>query len=114
MTGNGEHAALPLPDFDHLPFSSLAARIRSLDAQQLEQLIGYERNHAERIAVLQVLEERLADLRSGAQPTSGDPNALRPEVAGPPNADSRVGADPGPALNPPSHGDPTNPAQPRT
>ncbi len=50
--------ALPLPDFDQLPVESLAARIRSLDIQQVEQLIGYERNHAERVEVLDLLERQ--------------------------------------------------------
>ncbi|WBQ08335.1 hypothetical protein [Kribbella sp. CA-293567] len=105
---------LPLTDFDHLPFGSLTSRIRALDAGQLETLISYEREHSQRIAVLEALGHRLEALNNGAEPTDGDPNAERPEVAGPPDAGSRVGAEDGPALNPPAHGDPTNPAQPRT
>ncbi|WP_432942561.1 hypothetical protein ACQPXM_36560 [Kribbella sp. CA-253562] len=105
--------ALPLPDFDHIPFGSLAARVRSLDIQQLEQLIGYERNHGQRILVLELLEHRRDELREGAEPTSGSPDAMKPEVAGSPDSDASVGAEPGPAVNPPAHGDPTNPAQPR-
>lgn len=54
-----------------------------------------------------------SQLREGAQPTSGDPNAIKPEVAGPPESDSKVGPDPGPPINPPARGDPTNPARPR-
>jgi hypothetical protein len=50
--------ALPLPDFDHLPVESLAVRVQSLDIQQLEQLIGYERNHSGRGRVLDLLEHR--------------------------------------------------------
>jgi hypothetical protein len=105
--------ALPLPDFDHLPLESVAARIRSLDVDQLEQLIEYESDHAHRPLVLDVLARRSEQLRAGAEPTSGDPNAFKPEAAGPPETGSAVGPDPGPAINPPSHGDPTNPSQPR-
>jgi hypothetical protein len=106
--------ALPLPDYDHIPFGSLAGRIRTLDINQLEQLIGYERNHGERILVLELLEHRRDELRAGATPSSGSPDAAQPETAGPPSSPSKVGAESGPALNPPSHGDPTNPAQPRS
>ncbi|ADB35228.1 hypothetical protein Kfla_6225 [Kribbella flavida DSM 17836] len=106
--------ALPLPDYDHIPFGSLAARVRTLDIQQLEQLIGYERNHAQRILVLELLEHRRDELKAGAEPTSGSPTAFMPETAGPPDSGSVVGAESGPAINPPAHGDPTNPSQPRT
>jgi hypothetical protein len=51
-------AALPLPDFDHLPAESLWARVSALDIQQVEQLIGYERNHGARVEVLDLLERR--------------------------------------------------------
>lgn len=105
--------ALPLPDYDHIPFGSLSSRVRTLDIHQVEQLIGYERNHGERIAVLQMLEHRRDELRAGAVPSPGSPDAFQPETAGPPDSPSKVGAEPGPAMNPPSHGDPTNPAQPR-
>jgi hypothetical protein len=104
---------LPLADYDHIPFGSLASRIRSLDIQQLEQLIGYEKIHGERILVLELLEHRRDELRKGAKPTSGSPDGLRPEVAASPNSEGPVGASRGPAINPPSHGDPTNPSQPR-
>jgi hypothetical protein len=108
------NAALPLPDFDHIPFGSLAGRVRTLDIQQLEQLIGYERNHGQRILVLELLEHRRDELRDGAEPTSGSPDAFQPETAGPANSGSVVGAEAGPAITPPAHGDPTNPSQPRT
>jgi len=50
--------ALPLPDFDQLSVESLAARVSSLDIQQVEQLIGYERNHLGRVEVLDLLERQ--------------------------------------------------------
>jgi hypothetical protein len=60
------------------------------------------------------MESRLASLREGAQPSGGDPAAPAPEAPPAPAAGSKVSeATTGPPMNPPSHGDPTNPAQPR-
>ena len=61
--------ALPLADYEEIPFGALASRIRSLDIQQLEQLIGYEQNHGKRILVLELLEHHRDELRKGAGPT---------------------------------------------
>lgn len=105
--------ALPLPEFDHLPVESIGARIRSLDEQQLEQLIQYERAHAGRTQILQVLERRRDEVRQGAPQTEGDPAGRQPETAAPPASGSPVGPEEGPAINPPTGGVPTNPAQPR-
>jgi hypothetical protein len=52
------HAALPVPDFEKLPVEMLAMTLSSLDIQQLDQLIGYERNHSNRTPVLELLERR--------------------------------------------------------
>src|SRR5437660_618228 len=41
-----ERAALPLTDYDHLAVGDLAHRIRSLDAPDLETLLGFERRAA--------------------------------------------------------------------
>jgi hypothetical protein len=110
-----EHDTLPLPDYDHLPLGGLTSRIRSLDAPGVETLLSYERAHGNRAPVVTVLENRLSALRDGAQPSGGDPAAVAAEA--PPSAagGSKVSeATTGPAMNPPSHGDPTNPAQPRS
>jgi hypothetical protein len=105
---------LPLPDYDHLPVGSLTSRIRTLDAEALNTLLSYERAHANRAPVVTVMESRLASLREGAQPSGGDPAAPAPEAPPAPAAGSKVSeATTGPPINPPSHGDPTNPAQPR-
>jgi hypothetical protein len=110
-----ERDDLPLPDYDHLPVGSLASRIRTLDAGDLQTLLDYERGHANRVQVVTVMERRLAALKEGAQPSGGDPSAPAPEAAPPPEGGSQVsGATSGPPINPPSHGDPTNPAQPRS
>ncbi|WP_407319205.1 hypothetical protein UQW22_02175 [Isoptericola halotolerans] len=73
------HDDLPLPDYDHLPVGTLAHRVRPLDAGALEKVIAYERSHGNRLPVLTVLEQRLEELRQGAQPSGGDPDAPPPQ-----------------------------------
>ncbi|WNV77226.1 hypothetical protein [Geodermatophilus sp. DSM 44513] len=109
-----EHDQLPLPDYDHLPVQGLASRIRTLDVAGLETLLAYERAHADRLQVVMIMETRLQDLRSGTQPSGGDPAAPAADDPAHAAGGSKVsGATSGPPVNPPSHGDPTNPAQPR-
>jgi hypothetical protein len=113
-SGTPHHDQLPRPDYDHLPVGSLQSRIRSLDADGLGQLLAYEHAHGDRLPVVTVLESRLHALQSGAEPTGGSADAVTPENQPAPATTSKV--DPstsGPPMNPPSHGDPTNPAQPR-
>jgi hypothetical protein len=110
-----EHDALPLPDYDHLPLGGLTSRIRTLDAAGVQTLLEYERAHGDRLPVVEVLQNRLSALHEGAQPSGGDPaadfTAEAPEHAA---GGSKVsGATTGPPVNPPSQGNPTNPAQPR-
>jgi hypothetical protein len=108
------HDELPLPDYDHLPVGSVESRIRSLDADQLAAVLAYERAHGDRLPVVQVLEHRLEAVRGGAEPTGGDPLAVAPEAPlGEPGRSHASPATEGPPVNPPSHGDPTNPGQPR-
>ena len=105
---------LPLKDYDHLPVGSLTSRIRKLDTEDLTTLLDYERAHANRFQVVTVMKSRLTSLKNGAQPSGGDPAAAQPEHAAAPAGGSQVSeATSGPPVNPPSHGDPTNPAQPR-
>ena len=105
---------LPLSDYDHLPTGSLISRIRTLDAAGLETVLEYERAHANRLQVVTVMENRLAALRDGAQPSGGDPAAPASDDPSHAATGSRVTeATSGPPVNPPSQGDPTNPAQPR-
>jgi len=110
-----EHDQLPLPDYDHLPVGGLTTRIRTLDAQGVETLLEYERAHANRLQVVTVMENRLSSLRDGAQPSGGDPAAPAADDPVHAAAGSKVSeATSGPPVNPPSQGDPTNPAQPRS
>jgi hypothetical protein len=109
------HDELPLPDYDHLPTGSLEGRLRSLDADALEQLLVYERAHGDRLPVVQLIERRLEAVRDGAPLSGGDPTAAAtPERQHAPQAGGQASPQTqGPPINPPSHGDPTNPAQPR-
>jgi hypothetical protein len=112
MTSNDD---LPIKDFDHLQVGGLTSRIRSLGADDLQTLITYERAHAKRFQVVQIMENRLAALKAGAQPSGGDPAAVGADAPASAAGGSKVSeATSGPAMNPPSHGDPTNPAQPRS
>jgi hypothetical protein len=110
------HDELPLPDYDSLPVGSIESRVRSLEAADVQRLLEHERQHADRVQVVMLLEHRLVALRSGdAQPSGGDPSAFAPEVASPVPRGSRVTPETeGPVQNPPSQGVPTNPAQPRS
>ena len=105
---------LPIPDYDHLPIGDLGHRIRSLTADQLGTLLAHEQAHGNRLPVTQLIETRLEDVRGGAELSGGDPSGLSPALAETAQGGSAVSPQTqGPVINPPSHGDPTNPAQPR-
>ena len=109
-----EHDTLPLPDYDHLPLGGLTTRIRTLDATGVQTLLEYEKAHGNRLPVVTVLENRLTSLHEGAQPSGGDPAAAAADDPVHGAGGSKVSeATSGPPMNPPSQGDPTNPAQPR-
>ena len=65
-----EHDQLPLPDYDHLPVQGLISRIRTLDATGLQTLLDYEKAHADRLAVVTMLENRIANLRREQRSTA--------------------------------------------
>jgi hypothetical protein len=58
-------ADLPLPSYDTLSLASIRARLRTLDAGQLQVLVSYEQAHAERPEVLGMLERRIEKLETG-------------------------------------------------
>lgn len=62
---------LPLADYDELPEGTLRHRIRSLNEDEMRVLLEHERNHANRVPVLELLDERLEELQQGATPTGG-------------------------------------------
>jgi hypothetical protein len=114
MTPETRHDELPLPDYDHLPLASLTQRIRALDADGLSALVQYEQEHGNRLPVVQVLKTRLQELESGAEPSGGSLTGLTPEKAAAPSTPRQIDqTTDAPTINPPSHGDPTNPGQPR-
>jgi len=106
-----EHDDLPLRDYDHLPLSAVAQRMRSLTADQIGQLLDYERAHAARPAVEQLMQVRRAELLAGAEPTGGR------EQTGPDWPESAAARRPadsgqttaGPPSFPPPHGTPAQP-----
>lgn len=107
------HDELPLPDYDHLPVGSLESRLKPLVAEDVERLLAYEHAHADRVAVVQLLEARLEALRQGAEPTEGSVGGMTPETESAPGGSPVEPETQGPKINPPSQGVPTNPAQPR-
>jgi outer membrane biosynthesis protein TonB len=58
-------AELPLANYDDLTIASLRARLRNLSADQLNQLIDYEKSHAARADVISMFERRIAKLAEG-------------------------------------------------
>ena len=57
-------ADLPLADFDHMTLGSLRGRLRTLSVEDLVVLRAYEEEHARRLQVVTMLENRIARLRS--------------------------------------------------
>jgi hypothetical protein len=92
MTAPGR-SSLPLRDYDHLPPPALANRIRSLTAEEISQLLSYEREHANRLPVVQLLQTRLAELAAGpsrpATASRRDRNGPRHRPAAPRSAQPR-------------------------
>jgi hypothetical protein len=111
MNDSLPHNELPLPEYDHVPIGHLPARISALDSAEVQQLLDYERAHGNRLPVVLVLEHRLDALNNGTEPSGTVPTDF-PEVSSPAGG-SAVGPDTttAPKINPPSHGDPTNPAR---
>jgi hypothetical protein len=57
--------ALPVPHYDQLSVASLRARLRVLDASQIQTLLDYEKAHDSRPAVITLFERRLTKLDEG-------------------------------------------------
>ena len=89
--------------------------MRKLDAAGVQALLHHEEGHGRRLPVTEVLRARLAELAAGAEPSGGSPTGWAPEAGAAPAAPRQTSMTSGaPPQNPPSQGDPTNPAQPRT
>jgi hypothetical protein len=106
------HRELPLPDYDDLTTGSIESRIRTLDADGVTVLLDYERQHAGRVQVVQLLEHRLRALTSGdATPSDGEPSPAPEASTGTPGGSRVSPATQGPPQNPPFHGVPPNSEQ---
>jgi hypothetical protein len=111
MNDAPSHDELPLPDYDHIPQGTLPTRITGLTQEQVDQLLAYEREHGNRLPVVQVLEQRLEALRNGAEP-SGTAVPDMPEVSGGRSGSSVSPETSGPNVVPPFHGNPAHQSQP--
>lgn len=100
--GTPSHDELPIADYDHVTSGALEHRIRSLSSDQLATLLRYERSHAVRIPVIEVLSARLDQLRKGSRPSEGGaaPDSPEPSASGSPVSPATA-AEPG---HPPPHG----------
>lgn len=95
---------LPLPDYDELPFGSLQHRVRALSAEDLRTLLQHEREHANRVPVVELLTNRVEELERGAQPSEGAQDEM-PEAPGHSRHGSPVGpSGPAPTSRRPAHG----------
>lgn len=107
-----EHRDLPIDDYDNLQPGDLQGRIRSLNSQDLELLLTYERKHADRRQVIELLLARLRQVEAGARPSSGGLGGA--SVAPPPQGTSPVTPDTAaPPIHPPRHGTPQQPGRPQ-
>lgn len=103
----------PIEGYEGLPVATLQHRVRSLDAEQMRRLIAYEKSHADRTAVLEILQNRLRALEEGAEPSGGS-QQFQPERPGPAEGGSPVsGETAAPKFNPPPQGVPNQPAKPK-
>ncbi|MBO0784811.1 MAG: hypothetical protein J2P33_01935 [Actinobacteria bacterium] len=106
-----EHSSLPLRDYDHLPLPALGHRIRPLTADEIGQLLAYEREHANRPAAMQVFQARLDELAAGETPSQGrrqdGPEWPEPASGGPGPGPATTG----PPAFPSPHGTPDQPAR---
>ncbi|MGI5484128.1 hypothetical protein [Streptomyces lavendofoliae] len=109
-----DHGGLPLPDYDQLSVGTLEHRIRALSVPELDRLLHYEHEHADRAMVVQVLTARKRQLDAGAPLSGGNPAASKPGTAGRGRGGSPVSpaTSPEPA-SPPPHGTPDQRGKPK-
>ncbi len=79
----------------------------------MEELLAYERMHADRLPVTELLGARLEQLQAGAEPTSGEPGALRPEQREGQNDSPVSPATAAEPFGPPPHGTPDQRGKPK-
>lgn len=74
VDGGSTHDTAPagVADYDELTLPQLRARLRTYSLDQLEQLLAYERAHADRPSIVGMLTRRIGNVRNA--PASGDEN----------------------------------------
>jgi hypothetical protein len=73
--GQGSSGESLVPDFDRLPITALRNLIRSLTQEQLRQLLDHERLHGRRQPVMELVQDRIAQLARGAPPRPPAPGS---------------------------------------
>lgn len=102
---------LPIPEYDRLGAGDLEHRIRSLSAASLGELLTYEREHAARAVVLELLESRLQQVEAGSVLSSGgEPPKAPPDHRRGPRVSPATQGEP---VHPPPHGEPGQPGRPK-
>jgi hypothetical protein len=61
---------LPLPDFDNISIGSLRARLRNLTVEDLETLLAWEQEHANRLQVVTLLSNRIHKVSAAGSSSS--------------------------------------------
>jgi hypothetical protein len=61
---------LPLPDFDNISIGSLRARLRNLTVEELETLLAWEQEHANRVQVVTLLSNRIHKVSAAGRSSS--------------------------------------------
>lgn len=84
---------LPLPADDQLPAASIEYRIRPLSRENVDRLLRYEREHADRPLVAGMLTPRLRELERSTQPSPGEAEGAGPDRPGPGRGGSPVSPD---------------------
>ncbi|GAA0250431.1 hypothetical protein [Cryptosporangium japonicum] len=105
---------LALPDYDRLTADELRERLEPLTAAQVERMHRHARDADAPNATVEILAERSEALRDAlSTPPTDDAPAFPHHGAGTPGGTVSPATSTAPPINPPSHGDPTNPSQPR-
>jgi hypothetical protein len=103
---------MPLPNYDELSVGALAHQVRQLEPAEVERLLDYEHEHANRAVVVDVLTRRLNELRAGARPSGGGRD-LRSRPPGPHGGSPVTPSTSASPRYPPPHGVPNQPGHPK-
>ncbi|MER7013510.1 hypothetical protein ABT324_19000 [Saccharopolyspora sp. NPDC000359] len=104
---------LPIIDYDNIPVGSLQHRIRSLRADEVKLLLDHERTHNDRVQVREILQNRLDELRAGAEPSGGTQDDKPVEAENTPGGSPVTPSGSPEPMHPPRHGMAGQPGKPR-